>query len=123
MIGVFYPKFVGAETTVRFLLVSLPCLVLSSWLMPLSLSTSVRPWIEGVVIYPTALALLIATTYAGYAVDGIAGASSGFVASALPLLAMQLCTLRLTRLITSRDAGILFLATVLVTAALTVLAA
>ena len=123
MIGVFYPKFVGAEATVRVLLVSLPCLVLSSWLMPLSLSTSVRPWVEGVVIYPAALALLIATTYAGYAVDGIAGASSGFVASALPLLALQLCTLRLTRLITSRDAGILFLATVLVTAALAVLAA
>ncbi len=117
-----YPKFVGSEAAVRLFLVALPSLVVASWLMPLSLSTAARPWVEGILVYPVALALLMATTRLGFAFGGIAGAASGFAASSLPLVALQLCNLHLTRLVKLRHAALLFLIVAAATALLAALA-
>lgn len=122
LIEVFYHKFAGAEIPMRVLLSAVPALVVASWLMPLSLSAAARPWIDGAVVYPLALAVLMVGTWAGYRAGGIAGASWGLPASALPLLALQLARLRLARVVTWADAGWLLLATTTATGLLAALA-
>ncbi len=121
LIDVFYKAFSGSDGPVRILLAAVPTLVLSSWLMPLSLSTAARPWIEGVVIYPLALILLVAGTWSGYRLGGIDGAAWGMVASAPVLMALQLGNLRLARLLSSRDALRLLAVTALATVLLAAL--
>lgn len=105
LIGLLYPKFLPSIPVVQPMLLAVPSLVVASWLMPLSLSTALRPWREGVIVYPTALAVLVAATWTGYRVNGIAGAGWGLVASALPLLALQLGTLSVAALLRTRDAA------------------
>ena len=117
-----YPGFAGSEAPVRIMLAAVPSLVVSSWLMPLSLSTAARPWIDGALCYPAALVLLLAGTYAGLRLDGIAGAGWGLVASAPALLLFQLGVLRLGSLLTGRGALAVLLATLSSTAALAALA-
>ena len=116
LIDEFYPRFAGSEGAVRLLLVATPSLVVASWLMPLSLSTTARPWVEGVVIYPAALVLLLLATQLGYRIGGITGAASGLAVSALPLLALQLGNLSLTRMIAPRHGGALLLVVLAATA-------
>ena len=117
-----YPGFAGSEAPVRILLAAVPSLVVSSWLMPLSLSTAARPWIDGALCYPAALAILVVGTAAGFRLNGIAGAGWGLVASAPALLVFQLAALRLGRLLTDRGALGLLLAILAGTAALAVFA-
>ena len=105
LIDLFYPAFSGAEGPLRGLLAAVPSLVVASWLMPLSLSTAARPWVDGVVIYPAALALLAAATAVGFRLSGIDGAGWGLVASSVPLVAMQLGRLHLVQLLRPVDAG------------------
>lgn len=118
LIRTFYPKFGGAGAATQILLLAVPSLVLAAWLMPLALSTAKRPWIEGLLIYPLALLVLMAVTHTGYRLDGIVGAGYGLVISAVPLLALQLCTLRLTKLLRWTDAAAIFVAAEAATAAL-----
>ncbi len=122
MIELAYRTFVGSESAVRIILIATPSLIVSSWLMPLSLATSARPWIEGAVTYPVALAVLIAATWAGFRMDGIAGAAWGLSISAPVLLALQLANLRFTRLLTGTDALRIFVVSVVATAGLALLA-
>lgn len=122
LIDIFYPTFAGAELSVQRLLVAVPALVVASWLMPLSLSTAARPWIEGVLIYPAALVVLVAATWLGFAGGGIAGAAWGLAASAMPLVAMQLVNLRQIGLLDTADALRIALAVGAGTASLAALA-
>lgn len=117
-----YPGFAGSEAPVRIMLAAVPSLVVSSWLMPLSLSTAARPWIDGALCYPAALVLLLVGTYAGFRLDGIAGAGWGLVASAPALLAFQLGALRFGSLLTGGGALAVLLAALSSTAVLAVLA-
>ncbi len=104
LIELAYRTFLDSAGAVRIILVAVPSLTVSSWLMPLSLSTATRPWIEGALIYPAALLVLVASTWGGYHLDGIAGASWGLSASAPALLVLQVCNLRVTRLLSWRHA-------------------
>ena len=117
LIAAFYPKFMASATVVQLLLLAVPSLVVASWLMPVSLSTADHPWVEGLVVYPVALAVLLAVTRMGFGLDGIRGAAFGLVASAAPLLVLQLWTLRLARLLTWEDAAAILATTAAVTAA------
>lgn len=72
--------------------------------------------------YPVALAVLIAATWAGFRMDGIAGAAWGLSISAPVLLALQLANLRFTRLLTGTDALRIFVVSVVATAGLALLA-
>ncbi len=117
LIAVFYPKFAASAAVVQVLLLAMPSLVVASWLMPVALSTANRPWVEGLVVYPAALAVLLAVTRLGFGLDGIRGAAYGLVASAVPLLMLQLWTLRLARLLTWRDAGAILATTAATTVA------
>ena len=103
LIELFYSTFVGAEGALRLLLVAVPNLVVASWLMPLTLSIAPRPWIEGLLIYPFSLGVLVLATYWGHETGGIAGAAYGLVAGSVPLVVLQLARLRATGLLTGRD--------------------
>jgi len=105
LIGVLYPKFLASVPVVLLLMLAVPSLVVAAWLMPLSLSTAERPWREGLVVYPTALLIQLAVTRAGYELNGITGAALGLVASALPLLMLQLWVLHRACLLRWRDAA------------------
>ena len=118
LITLLYPKFAAAAFGVQVMLLAMPGLVLAAWLMPLALSTAKRPWLEGLLIYPSALVVLTAATHFGYRSDGIDGAAYGLVISAMPLLLLQLGALRLTRLLSTPDAAAIFTATMAATAAL-----
>lgn len=99
-----YPKFIGSAAVMRLLLVAVPALGLATWLMPLALSVARRPWVQGLLVYVLALAVLMAVTHAGYARAGITGAAWGLSASAVPLVALQLAALRARRVVRSGDA-------------------
>ncbi len=118
LIGLVYPKFVQSVPVVRLLLLAMPSLVVASWLMPLAISIGVRPWFSGLVVYPGALLIQLAVTAAGYRLNGIGGAAAGLVASALPLLLLQLWTLQRAGLLRAGHAGSLLA----ITAAVTVVA-
>ena len=107
MIGIVYPKFVGAVASVRLLLLAVPGLVLASWLMPLSISLGRRPWLDGMATYPAALVVLMGGTWLGYRHGGTPGAAWGLVLSALPLLVLQLAGLVAARLLRSPHAAAL----------------
>lgn len=122
LIDTFYRGFSGSAVPLRRLLIAAPCLVVASWLMPLSLSTGARPWIEGLVIYPLALALLVGGTWTGFQAGGIAGAAWALAGSALPLMTLQLSNLRYIGLLKLADAAIIFSVASGATAGLAILA-
>jgi O-antigen/teichoic acid export membrane protein len=107
LIGLFYPSFGPSAPALQVLLIAVPSLVVSSWLMPVSLNLARRPWLDGAVIYPFALLVLMGLTHLGYARAGLQGAGAGLVVSAQILLVMQLAHLRQTRLFRARDALVL----------------
>ena len=108
LMDLLYHRYAAAVPAIRVLLAAVPGLVMAAWLMPLSLSTAARPWIDSTVIYPGALAILVPATTFGYHEAGLTGAAYGLVASAIPLVAAQLCVLRMTRVISWGAAGTLF---------------
>jgi O-antigen/teichoic acid export membrane protein len=121
-IDLLFPHFIASVTTVRVFLAAVPVLALSSWLMPMSLSAGRRPWIDGVVLYPVALAVLaaaIALLYASFGVRGAAWASAG---SALVLTAMQLFLIVDAGVLSVRQSASLLTMISVATAALTLLA-
>ena len=121
-IELIYAQFVGSEGVLQLLAVAIPSLVLASWVMPLSLATGARPWIEGLVIYPSCLTILILVTYEAWQIAGAHGAAYGLALSALPLLTLQLVMLRAIRLLRSAHAAIILATTLGATGALWLLA-
>jgi O-antigen/teichoic acid export membrane protein len=107
-VELLYPKFAGSAAVMRLLLVAVPALGLATWLMPLALSVARRPWVQGLLVYLLALAVLMAVTHAGYARGGITGAAFGLSASAIPLVGLQLAALRAGHVVTGRHAALLF---------------
>jgi O-antigen/teichoic acid export membrane protein len=123
LIALVYPKFAASADVVQLLLVAVPSLGVATWLMPLSLSTCARPWLDGGAVYPPALAILLAATLAGERLGGIVGAGWGLVASAVPLLALQFWRLHAARLLRPLHAAGLLAAVTLTTAILGLFAA
>jgi hypothetical protein len=116
-----YPQYILSVGTVRILLISVPAMVLAAWLMPISLSSGRRPWIDGLLIYPAAAAILyFAVRLLGrhFGVEGIAAAS---MVSALPLIAMLLFQLRHAYVIGTSAAVALFSVAVALTTGLAAL--
>ncbi|MDT7953586.1 MAG: hypothetical protein RQ966_18965 [Acetobacteraceae bacterium] len=118
LIGLVYPAYVHGVATARILLVAAPPVVLASWLMPISLSSGRRPWVDGIIVYPVATALLGAATYGLFQVLGVAGAAWASSASGVPLIAMQLALLHHAGIFRSRHAAALLAVTVAASGAL-----
>ncbi|GAA0598912.1 hypothetical protein GCM10009416_41360 [Craurococcus roseus] len=122
-IGFFLHRYADAVPAMQTLIAAIPALAVASWLMPLLLSTSVaQPWLEGLVVYPAAVAILVVTATNGYHRAGPTGAAYGLVASALPLLAAKLWLLRRARVMSWGVAAALLSINVAVTAGLLLLA-
>ena len=122
LIDFAYPKFIESGGLIRIFLVGLPGLVVSSWLMPLALSTAARPWLEGVLTYPLGLCALVVLTKVGFQVGGLPGAAWGSVGAALILLLLQVVGLRQSRLMSLPHAAALLGVTAALTAILSALA-
>jgi O-antigen/teichoic acid export membrane protein len=112
LVEICYPQYEQSVRTARILLVAVPPLVLASWLMPVSLSNGKRPWIDGLVVFPLATALLGISVHVLYAVDGSSGAAAASTVSAIPLVAMQLGVLCHARILKMGHAASLFGVTV-----------
>ena len=108
LIAVFYPHFVASIPAVLLLLLATPALTVASWLMPIALSTTGRPWVEALVVYPGALLILLVATWLGYGAAGVSGAALGLAVSAAPLLGLQLLTLRSAGLLAWRECAMIF---------------
>ncbi len=117
LVSLLYPKFQSSIPVMLWFLLAVPSLVVASWLMPLALSTGAHPWRESLV-YPVALTILLVVTRVGFDAAGITGAAIGLVASAIPLLLLQLWSLHRAALFRGRDA----LAVLAVTTAVTIAA-
>ena len=50
LISVIYPSYIGSVSSARMLLCAVPAMVLVSWILPISLSSGRRPWIDGIVL-------------------------------------------------------------------------
>lgn len=108
LLELIYPKYYQSVGVVRVLLAAVPAMALASWLLPLSLSSGRKPWIDGMIIYPSATGILYLAIHLldGPLGDlGIAGAS---VIAALPLIAMQLVQLRHADILKTSAAATLF---------------
>lgn len=108
LVRLIYPSYLPSVPAARIVLVAVPPMVLASWLMPVSQSSSVRPWIDGVFIFPAALLLLVGAIIGldrPFGVEGIAWAST---ISALPLVAVQLVALYHAKIIRAGDGAVLF---------------
>lgn len=123
LIGLIYPLYLPSVSSARILLVAVPPLVLASWLMPVSLSGSHRPWIDGVFVYPIATVLLGAGVYELFRLAGSDGAAWASTVSAVPLVAMQLAGLVQARILRAADAAKLLGITVACCAVLAALVA
>ena len=108
LIEIVYPHYRGSVQTARIMLVAVPPLVLASWLMPVSLSNGTHPWIDGLVVFPIATALLGICVHGLYDLGGSLGAAAASTVSAIPLVAMQLGVLCHARILRVRHAVALF---------------
>jgi O-antigen/teichoic acid export membrane protein len=116
-----YAQYTDSVVTVRILLIAVPAMVLTSWLMPISLSSGRRPWMDGLLVYPAATAILyfaIRLLAGRYGDEGIAAAS---IVSALPLMTMLLLQLRHAHVVKTSGAIALLCTAAAVTAGLSCL--
>ncbi len=118
LIRMIYPMYLPGVQTARVILVAVPPMVLASWLMPISLSSSKRPFLDGLISYPMATAILGLAIFILYRSAGDQGVAWASTASAVPLVAIQLVTMRQAKILHGRDALLLFLATAGVSVAL-----
>jgi len=118
LLALIYPQYYESVSTVRMLLAAVPATVLVAWLLPISLSAGQRPWIDGLLIYPAATAILYVAIRVLFQRFGDIGAAAASTASALPLLGMLLVQLRHTRILSTGAAAALMGITTIVTAAL-----
>jgi O-antigen/teichoic acid export membrane protein len=117
LISLIYPKFGSSLSVIRIILASFPAATLTAWLLPLALATGARPWLDGVLLYFTALVLLVATTEAGFQMGGIPGAAWGLIVSMPSVVGLQLWRLHGRHVMRWRDAVTLFGVVMLATAA------
>jgi O-antigen/teichoic acid export membrane protein len=113
-----YPRYLAAANALRILFAAVPAMALASWLLPLSLSAGRRPWVDGLIVYPAATAILFFAVWelSGHlGSDGVAAAS---VVAALPLVAMQLIQLVHAEVVSVRAAARLLAAAAVVSLAL-----
>ena len=111
LIGVIYPQYRQGIDTARIILVAVPPMALEAWLLPLSLTAGNRPLVDGLVIYPLATVILGVAIFILYRHHGEEGIAIASTIGALPLNAMQLMMLRHVKIIRTRDALVLFAAT------------
>ncbi len=112
LITLIYPQYRLGVSTARIMLVGVPPVVLAAWLMPVSLSNGHKPWIDGLVVFPAATALLGVAEHWLFARYGSAGAAAASTVSALPLVAMQLGVLVHARILRPGHAAALLAVTV-----------
>jgi O-antigen/teichoic acid export membrane protein len=115
LLGWIYPQYHQSVVTMRILLAAVPAMALVSWLMPVSLSSGRRPWVDGLLVYPLATAILYLAIHALSPVFGISGIAEASTISALPLTAMQLAQLRHAHVVTTSAATAIFCVASLVT--------
>ena len=108
LVEICYPHYRQSVQTARIMLVAVPPLVLASWLMPVSLSNGKKSWIDGLVVFPLATALLGVCVHGLYAMGGTPGVAAASTVSAIPLVAMQLGVLCHARILKARHAASLF---------------
>jgi hypothetical protein len=105
----------ASKDVIEVMLAGIPAFVVATWLMPLSLATGAKPWLDGVLIYVSALLTLVATTEAGFWLDGPPGAAWGLVVTMPLLVGLQLWRLHAREVLTRRDAALLFVLAVVAT--------
>jgi O-antigen/teichoic acid export membrane protein len=88
-----YPRYGESANALRILLAAVPGMSLASWLLPLSLSAGRRPWVDGLIVYPAATAILIVAIWALAGPLGMDGVALAAILAALPLVGMQLIQL------------------------------
>jgi hypothetical protein len=93
-------------------------MVLISWMLPISLSSGRRPWIDGLLAYPAATLILYIAIRILSPIFGDTGTAAASIASALPLLLGLLAQLVHARILKPADAGLIFAATSAVTGGL-----
>src|SRR5262249_56164768 len=79
-------------TAAIVLLYGIPMIV-AAWAMPLMLSVGLRPWVDGLVLYPAAIGLLALGLVVGQHLGGIDGTAWGGLVCVMPLPACQLLRL------------------------------
>lgn len=114
LVKLIYPQYADGISTARIILVAVPPMVLASWLMPISLSGGGRPLFDGLLVYPTATAILAVGIVVLYRVAGAQGAAGASTISALPLVGMQLGLLCHSKIIRGKHAWIIMAWTMLV---------
>ncbi len=117
-----YPQYSQSVSSVRILLAAVPVAVLASWLMPISLSAGRRPWIDGLIVYPIATAILFGAMRVLAARFEDIGAAAASIISALPLVLMLLLQLRFTHILKTSALVLLMALTTAMTVGLLTLA-
>jgi len=122
LLTLIYPQYLQSVGTVRVLLAAVPATVLVAWLLPISLSAGRRPWLDGLLIYPAATAILYFAIRILFRHFGDIGAAAASTVSVLPLVAMLLAQLRHTHILRTGALAALMAAATTVTGALCILA-
>ena len=122
LLALIYPQYYQSVSTVRILLAAVPATVLVVWLLPISLSAGRRPWLDGLVIYPTATAILYFGIRILFGYFGDIGAAVASTVSAIPLVGMLLLQLRHAQILKTRALIALFSTATTITIALCTLA-
>jgi O-antigen/teichoic acid export membrane protein len=118
LLKLIYPQYYQSVNMVRILLAAVPLMVLVAWIMPISLSSGHRPWIDGVLVYPIATAILFIAIHSLTKYYGNEGTAAASIISAFPLAAMLLVQLRLTHILKTSAVMILLGVAALTTSAL-----
>ncbi|MDB5393542.1 MAG: rane protein [Rhodospirillales bacterium] len=117
LLAFIYPQYYQSAATARTLLAAVPATGLVSWLLPISLSSGRRPWIDGLLVYPAATAILYCAMRILFQRFGDIGSAAASTVSALPLLGMLLVQLRHAHVFrTSAALTLMGLATIVTTA-------
>lgn len=88
-LGLIFPQFSGAASSSAVLLISGVPLCLSTWLIPLVIARSERPWLESLIMFGIVLSSLYAMMQLGSRY-GIVGQAWGCIPPALVMLGLQL---------------------------------
>jgi O-antigen/teichoic acid export membrane protein len=118
LIALIYPSYISSVASARVLLTAVPAMVLISWILPISLSSGRRPWIDGLLAYPAATLILYIAIRILSPMFGDIGTAAASIASALPLLLGLLAQLINARILRPADACLIFAATTAVTGGL-----
>jgi O-antigen/teichoic acid export membrane protein len=118
LIALIYPSYISSVSSAQVLLTAVPAMVLIAWILPISLSSGRRPWIDGLVAYPAATLILYIAIRILSPMFGDIGTAAASIASALPLLLGLLAQLVHARILRLTDACLIFAATSAITGGL-----